>query len=93
MAQHATAQGPELQTELVLNFFFYAKRRHFPNFMVANVAATGLFIVATTAAINLLFPDASMTPSDISLVRSLLWAGAIIPYLLTSGEIKSRFVN
>src|SRR5579863_8579582 len=70
---------------LVLNFFFYTRRRNFPILMVAYVAATVLYLVATTAAINSLFPDASMTQSYIGLMRSLIWAGALIPYLLTSG--------
>jgi hypothetical protein len=78
---------------LVLNFLFYTKRKHFPNLMVAYVATTVLYLMATTAAINSLFPDASMTRSYIGLVRSLLWAGAMIPYLLTSTEMKKRFVN
>lgn len=78
---------------LVLNFFFYTKRKNFPMLMVAYVATTVLYLVATTAAINSLFPDRSMTRSYIGLVRSLLWAGAMIPYLLTSSEVKKRFVN
>ena len=78
---------------LVLNFFFYAKRKMFPILMVVYVATTVLFLVATTAAFNSLFPDASMTRSYVGLVRSMLWAGAMIPYLLTSSEIKARFVR
>ena len=78
---------------LALNFFFYTKRKKFPILMVAYVATTLLFLVATTAAMNSLFPDLSMTRSYVGLVRSLLWAGAMIPYLLTSSEIKKRFVN
>jgi len=58
-----------------------------------RVLAMVLYLIATTAAINSLFPDASMTQSYISLTRSLIWAGAIIPYLLTSGDIRNRFVN
>lgn len=78
---------------LVLNFFFYTKRKKFPILMVVYVATTVLFLVATTAAFNSLFPDANMTRSYVGLVRSMLWAGAMIPYLLTSSEIKARFVN
>jgi Protein of unknown function (DUF2569) len=78
---------------LVLNFMFYTKRKKFPMLMVCYVAATVLFLMSTTAAINSLFPDANMTRSFIGLVRMLIWAGALIPYLLTSSDIKTRFVN
>jgi hypothetical protein len=54
---------------------------------------TVLYLIATTAAVNSLFPDKSMTQSYLGLTRSLIWAGAIIPYLLTSGDIKNRFVK
>jgi hypothetical protein len=78
---------------LVLNFLFYTKRTMFPMLMVCYVAATVLFVVATTSAINSLFPDANLTRSYIGLVRMLIWAGALIPYLLTSSDVKKRFVN
>jgi hypothetical protein len=78
---------------LVLNFLFYTKRKVFPLLMICYVAATVLFLLATTAAINSVFPGASMTRSTIGLVRMLIWAGAMIPYLLTSSDIKARFVN
>jgi len=78
---------------LVLNFLFYTKRKMFPMLMVCYVAATVLFVVATTSAINSLFPDANLTRSYIGLVRMLIWAGALIPYLLTSSDVKKRFVK
>lgn len=34
-----------------------------------------------------------MTHSYVGLTQSLIWAGVIIPYLLTSGDIRNRFVN
>ena len=82
-----------IASALVLNFLFYTKRKIFPLFMVGYVATTVLFLVAVTAVINSQFPDANLTRSYISLVRSLIWAGAMIPYLLTASEIKSRFVK
>ena len=78
---------------LVLNFLFYTKRKMFPMLMVCYVAAAVLFVVATTSAVNSLFPDANLTRSYIGLVRMLIWAGALIPYLLTSSDVKKRFVN
>ncbi len=78
---------------LILNFMFYTRRKMFPKLMVGYVAAIVLFLVANTAAINSLFPDANMTRSYVGLVRMLIWAGAMIPYLLTSSDIKNRFVN
>jgi uncharacterized membrane protein len=78
---------------LVLNFMFYTKRKMFPMLMVGYVAATVLFLVAVTAAGNSLFPDANMTRSYVGIVRMLIWAGALIPYLLTSSDIKTRFVK
>lgn len=78
---------------LVLNFLFYTKRKAFPMLMVAYVAATVLFLAAILSAVNSMFPDASMSGGYIALVRYLIWAGAMIPYLLTSTEIKARFVN
>lgn len=78
---------------LVLNFLFYTKRKSFPMLMVAYVATTVLFVAAIIAAVNSMFPDANMSRSYITLVRYLVWAGAMIPYLLTSKEIKTRFVN
>jgi hypothetical protein len=78
---------------LVLNFLFYTKRKAFPMLMVAYVGVTVFFLAAIIGMINSMFPDASMSGGYITLVRYLIWAGAMIPYLLTSTEIKSRFVN
>lgn len=78
---------------LALNFLFYTKRKAFPMLMVVYVAATVLFLAIIIGAVNSMFPDASMSGGYISLVRYLIWAGAMIPYLLTSNEIKTRFVN
>jgi len=77
----------------VLNFLFYTKRKRFPMLMVAYVAATVLFRVAVVAGVNSMVPDANLSRSYITLVRYLLWAGAMIPYLLTSSDIKKRFVK
>jgi hypothetical protein len=78
---------------LVLNFLFYTRRKAFPMLMVAYVAATVLYLAAIIGAINSMSPDANMSGGYFSLVRYLIWAGAMIPYLLTSSEIKTRFVN
>lgn len=78
---------------LVLNFLFYTRRKAFPMLMVAYVAAIVLFLAVTIGAVNSMFPGADMANGYIRLVRYLIWAGAMIPYLLTSNEIKSRFVN
>jgi hypothetical protein len=78
---------------LALNFLFYTKRKMFPMLMVAYVAATVLFRVAVVGAVNSMVPNANLSPIYLTLVRYLLWAGAMIPYLLTSSEIKKRFVN
>jgi uncharacterized protein DUF2569 len=78
---------------LVLNFLFYTKRKSFPMLMVAYVAVTVLFLAIIIGAVNSMFPNAGMSGGYIRLVRYLIWAGAMIPYLLTSGEIKTRFVN
>jgi hypothetical protein len=78
---------------LALNFLFYTKRKTFPVLMVSYVAVTVLFRVAVVGAVNSMFPNAHLAPSYVTLVRYLLWAGAMIPYLLTSSDIKKRFVN
>lgn len=78
---------------LVLNFFFYTKRKAFPMLMVVYVAITVLYLAAVISAMNSMFPGANMSRGYITLVRNLIWAGAIIPYLLTSSEIKERFVK
>jgi|SRR6185503_7155636 len=78
---------------LVLNFLFYTKRKMFPMLMVAYVAITVLFRVAVVAAVNSMFSDVNLSTGYISLLRYLLYAGAMIPYLLTSSDIKKRFVN
>ena len=78
---------------LVLNFLFYTKRKAFPTYMIAYIAATVLFLVADTSAVNYMFPDANLGRSYVALVRSFIWAGALIPYLLTSAQVKSRFVR
>lgn len=78
---------------VALNFLFYTKRRSFPIAMVMYVAATLLFLVGVISFANSIFPDANMTRGYIGLVRYLIWAGAIVPYLLTSNEIKARFVR
>ena len=57
------------------------------------MATTVLYLAAIIGAINSMFPGANMSGSYFSLVRYLIWAGAMIPYLLTSSEIKTRFVN
>ena len=78
---------------LVLNFLFYTKRKMFPMLMVSYVAVTVLFRVAVVAAVNSMFPDLNLSAGYITLLRYLLYAGAMIPYLLTSSDIKKRFVN
>ena len=78
---------------LALNFLFYTRHKVFPMLMVCYVAATVLFLVATTAAIKSVFPDVNTARSYVGLVRMLIWAGAMIPYLLTSSDVKARFVN
>lgn len=78
---------------LALNFLFYTKRKAFPMLMIVYVGFTVLFLAIIIGAINSLFPEASMSGGYISLVRYLIWAGAMIPYLLTSNEIKARFIN
>lgn len=78
---------------LALNFLFYSRKKAFPMLMVVYVGATVLFMAIIIGAVNSLFPDASMSGGYIALARYLIWAGAIIPYLLTSHEIKDRFVN
>lgn len=78
---------------LVLNVMFYAKHKAFPNLMVAYAALTVLFVAAAISAVNSMFPDANLSASYITLIRYLLWAGAMIPYLLTSKDIKQRFVK
>jgi Protein of unknown function (DUF2569) len=78
---------------LVLNFLFYTRRKIFPVVMVAYVAATILFLAAVIGMINSTFPDASLAGGYMTLIRYLIWAGAIVPYLLTSNEVKERFVK
>jgi Protein of unknown function (DUF2569) len=76
---------------LCLNFLLYTKRKHFPSIMIAYVATTFVFLIADTGAVNYLFPDASTGRGFIPLLRYFIWAGTLIPYLLTSEQIKSRF--
>ena len=78
---------------LVLNFLFYTKRKMFPMLMVGYVAVTVLSRVVVVAAVNSMFPDLNLSAGYITLLRYLLYAGAMIPYLLTSNDIKKRFVN
>jgi hypothetical protein len=78
---------------LVLNFLFYTRRKAFPMLMVAYVGGTVLFLAIILGAVNSMFPDARMSGGYITLVRYLIWAGAMIPYLLSSNEIKTRFAN
>lgn len=78
---------------LALNFLFYTKRRIFPIVMVAYVAATILYLAVVIGVINSTFPDARLSSGYMTLIRYLIWAGAIVPYLLTSNEVKERFVN
>ena len=78
---------------LALNFLFYTKRKAFPMLMVAYVAVTVIFRVAVVAWINSMLPDANLSASYITLFRYLIWAGALVPYLLTSTDVKKRFVN
>lgn len=78
---------------IVLNFLFYTKSKRFPIWMVSYVSVTVLFRIATTSVINSMFPDKEMTRLYVELVRMLIWAGALIPYLLTSSDVKTRFVK
>ena len=78
---------------LVLNFLFYTKHRSFPILMTSYVALTVLFRVAVVSAMNSIFPDAVLSASYLTIIRYLVWAGAIIPYLLTSSDVTKRFVN
>lgn len=76
---------------LVLNYLFYAKSRRFPSVMIAYAVATFLFLVAVTGATRLLFPDANVGASFMPLVRTLFWAGILIPYLILAPAVKERF--
>jgi|GEM_PF-2674710 hypothetical protein len=78
---------------LALNFLFYTRHKIFPHLMIGYVAATVLFRVAVVASVNSMFPDANLSANYLTLVRYLVWAGAMIPYLLTSSDVKKRFVN
>jgi len=78
---------------LALNFLFYTRHNIFPHLMIGYVAATVLFRVAVVASVNSMFPDANLSANYLTLVRYLVWAGAMIPYLLTSSDVKKRFVN
>ncbi len=78
---------------IVLNFLFYTRHKIFPMVMVAYVAVTILFLATVIGMMNSTFPDASPSHGYITLIRYLIWAGAIVPYLLTSNEVKERFVN
>ncbi|MBS1805155.1 MAG: DUF2569 domain-containing protein [Acidobacteria bacterium] len=78
---------------LALNFLFYTRHKIFPMLMVSYVALTVLFRVAIVSAMNSMFPDANLSAGYITIVRYLIWAGAIIPYLLTSDDVKKRFIN
>jgi len=82
-----------IMSALLLNFLFYTKRKHFPSIMIAYVATTFVFLIADTGAVNYLFPDASTGRGFVPLLRYFIWAGALIPYLLTSEQIKSRFAR
>jgi len=70
--------GLLVASALALNFFFYTKRKAFPMLMVVYVATTVLYLVAVISAMNSMFPDANMSRGYITLVRNLIWAGAII---------------
>jgi hypothetical protein len=78
---------------LALNLLFYTRHKIFPDLMIGYVAVTVLFRVAVVSSINSMFPDATLSASYITLFRYLLWAGALIPFLLTSSDVKKRFVN
>jgi len=78
---------------LALNVLFYTRHKIFPRLMIAYVTITVLFRVAVVSSINSMFPDATLSASYVTLFRYLLWAGALIPFLLTSSDVKKRFVN
>ena len=78
---------------IVLNYLFYTKSRRFPAFMIAYAVSTFAYMLAVTGAVRLVYPDADMSRSFMPLVRSLIWVGLLIPYLLLAPEVKGRFVD
>jgi hypothetical protein len=76
---------------LLLNYYFYTKSRRFPPVMIGYAVTTFLYLVAVTGATRLLFPDANVSSSFMPLVRTLFWAGILIPYLILEPAVKQRF--
>jgi Protein of unknown function (DUF2569) len=74
-----------------LNYLFYKKSARFPKLMLAYASTTFLYDVAVTGAVHLLFSDVDTMGEFYPLVRSLLWVGALFPYLLFSPDVKNRF--
>jgi Protein of unknown function (DUF2569) len=81
---------------LVLNLLFYSWSKHFPKAMIAYVALTFAYLLAVTAAVNSLFPDALLAQraqSFYSLLRYLIWGVVMAGYLLFNPDVKTRFEN
>ena len=77
---------------LALNLLFYGRSRRFPICMVVYASVTFCYLVVVAGVMNSLYPDMGHSMASFySLVRSLLWVGLLIPYLLASPEIRVRF--
>jgi hypothetical protein len=75
----------------IMNYLFYTKRKSFPIYMVAFVTATLLSTIVAISGLHFLVPEENLNHTYYPLLRSMIWAGTIIPYLLTSHDVKARF--
>jgi hypothetical protein len=78
-----------LAAVIALNFYFYAKRKEFPRWMIAFLAAR---VVVTLAIYEMVLNSVPTYPATAAF-GSFVSAGAWIPYFLISQRVKQTFVN
>ncbi len=74
---------------IVLNFFFYRKKKAFPGWMITYLAFNCAVILLDHVAVLRYNHSSQMLTVVRSLVVSLVW----IPYYLRSERVKATFVN
>jgi hypothetical protein len=78
---------------LLLNYLFFARKKDFPNFLIAFYLAQVIFLSFDHFSVRALHPTADLTKGAVQLASIFLAACIWIPYLLRSRRVKATFVR
>lgn len=78
-----------LAAVIALNFFFYAKRKDFPSWMIGFLVARFVITMAIHLTVSNYVPNYPVTAAFGSFISAAAW----VPYFLLSQRVKQTFVN